>query len=69
MFKLITAPNQDHIIHLLRGGYYNMDTFRMFSASVRHCFRLQREPLDMIEVQLSVTSAVVIEHVTKCQDR
>ena len=46
-----------------------MDTFRMFSASVRHCFRLQREPLDMIEVQLSVTSAVVIEHVTKCQDR
>ena len=25
-----------HIIHLLRGGYYNLNMFSMFSARVKH---------------------------------
>ena len=31
------------------------------------CFRPQKEPLDMIEEQLSVMKSIVIEHVTECQ--
>ena len=31
-------------------------------------FRPQREPLDMIELRLSVIISVVIEHMTKCHN-
>ena len=30
------SQNWDHIIHLLHGGYYNLDMFCDFSASVQH---------------------------------
>ena len=32
------------------------------------CFSPQREPLEIVEVQLSVIPSIVIEHVTECHD-